>query len=267
MELIAATTSALDNIGFTDFTLRINDRRLLTDMIKSAGFGDDDVMPVCIIFDKLDKIGLDGVKDELLSKGYAAEKVEKFIAVISAADDEESALAAAEGFASDASVVEKMRQVLRFAREIAYGRFNVVYDKSLVRGMGYYTGMVFEIVSPKFGTSVAGGRRYDNMIGKFTGESVPAVGFSIGFERICAILQEEGFVPPRGERVILVYNQTDDFAEVADKAREFQAMGMYVTMLKRTKKLGKQMDALIAGSGYNYMYSFGESDALKPLKG
>lgn len=123
MELIAATTSALDNIGFTDFTLRINDRRLLTDMIKSAGFGDDDVMPVCIIFDKLDKIGLDGVKDELLGKGYAAEKVEKFIAVISAADDEESALAAAEGFASDASVVEKMRQVLRFAREIAYGRF------------------------------------------------------------------------------------------------------------------------------------------------
>ena len=265
MELIAATTSALDNIGFTDFTLRINDRRLLTDMIKSAGFGDDDVMPVCIIFDKLDKIGLDGVKDELLGKGYAAEKVEKFIAVISAADDEESALAAAEGFASDASVVEKMRQVLRFAREIAYGRFNVVYDKSLVRGMGYYTGMVFEIVSPKFGSSVAGGGRYDNMIGKFTGESVPAVGFSIGFERICAILQEEGFVPPRGERVILVYNQTDDFAEVADKAREFQAMGMYVTMLKRTKKLGKQMDALIAGSGYNYMYSFGESDALKPL--
>ena len=265
MELIAATTSALDNIGFTDFTLRINDRRLLTDMIKSAGFGDDDVMPVCIIFDKLDKIGLDGVKDELLGKGYAAEKVEKFIAVISAADDEESALAAAEGFASDASVVEKMRQVLRFAREIAYGRFNVVYDKSLVRGMGYYTGMVFEIVSPKFGSSVAGGGRYDNMIGKFTGESVPAVGFSIGFERICAILQEEGFVPPRGETVILVYNQTDDFAEVADKAREFQAMGMYVTMLKRTKKLGKQMDALIAGSGYNYMYSFGESDALKPL--
>lgn len=188
MELIAATTSALDNIGFTDFTLRINDRRLLTDMIKSAGFGDDDVMPVCIIFDKLDKIGLDGVKDELLGKGYAAEKVEKFIAVISAADDEESALAAAEGFASDASVVEKMRQVLRFAREIAYGRFNVVYDKSLVRGMGYYTGMVFEIVSPKFGSSVAGGGRYDNMIGKFTGESVPAVGFPSGlnaFAQFC----------------------------------------------------------------------------------
>ncbi len=262
MELVAATTNALLNIGFDGFTLRLNDRRLLTDMIKYAGFGDDDVSSVCITFDKLDKVGLDGVKAELLEKEYAAEKVEKFIGIINEADAD--ALAAAEKFASDAVVVENLKKVLAFANQISGGKFNAVYDKSLVRGMGYYTGMVFEIVSPKFGSSVAGGGRYDNMIGTFLGESVPAVGFSIGFERICAILTDEGYVPPRGERVVLAYNGEDDFAAIMAKARELQAHGMTVTMLKRSKKFGKQVDALVASGGYSKLCSF-DSGEMKEL--
>lgn len=265
MELIAATTTALENVGFNDFTLRINDRRILTDMIKYAGFQDDDVMSVCIIFDKLDKIGLSGVQEELLAKEYAPEVVQKFIELISDAENEDEALNRAEEVCEDKTVVQKLRQVIDFAREIAYGRFKVVYDKSLVRGMGYYTGIVFEIVSPKFGSSIAGGGRYDNMVGKFLGESVPAVGFSIGFERICAILTDEGFVPKRSDGVILVYNDSDDFAEVVDKAKEFQALGLRVDILRRSKKLGKQIDALIEQAGYNFMYTMGESDELKPL--
>ena len=265
MELIAATTTALENVGFNDFTLRINDRRILTDMIKYAGFQDDDVMSVCIIFDKLDKIGLSGVREELLAKEYAPEVVQKFIELISDAESEDEALNRAEEVCEDKTVVQKLRQVIDFAREIAYGRFKVVYDKSLVRGMGYYTGIVFEIVSPKFGSSIAGGGRYDNMVGKFLGESVPAVGFSIGFERICAILADESFVPKRSDGVILVYNDSDDFAEVVDKAKEFQALGLRVDILRRSKKLGKQIDALIEQAGYNFMYTMGENDELKPL--
>lgn len=265
MELIAATTTALENIGFSDFTLRINDRRILIDMIKYAGFTDDDVMSVCIIFDKLDKIGLSGVQEELLAKEYAPEVVQKFIELISDAENEDEALNRAEEVCEDKTVVQKLRQVIDFARENANGNFKVMYDKSLVRGMGYYTGIVFEIVSPKFGSSVAGGGRYDNMIGKFLGESVPAVGFSIGFERICSILVDEGFVPKRAEGVILVYNDSDDFAEVVDKAKEFQALGMRVNMLRRSKKLGKQIDALIDQAGYNYMYAMDGVDELKPI--
>ena len=265
MELIAATTAALENIGFDNFTLRINDRRILIDMIKFAGFTDDDVMSVCITFDKLDKIGLDGVKAELLEKEYNPDVVEKFMDLIAETQDEEQALDKAGEVCSDIAVVEQLRQVINFAREIANGDFKVVYDKSLVRGMGYYTGIVFEIVSPKFGSSIAGGGRYDNMIGKFLGESVPAVGFSIGFERICSILVDEGFVPKRAEGVILVYNDSDDFAEVVDKAKEFQALGMRVNMLRRSKKLGKQIDALIDQAGYNYMYAMDGVDELKPI--
>ena len=255
MELIAASTSALNAIGFSDFTLRINDRRILTDMIKAAGFNQDEVGSVCISFDKLDKVGMDGVKTELLEKGYHPEVVEKFMGILNEAETD--ALKAAEKFSSDVTVVDNLRKVIDFANRISEGKFNAVYDKSLVRGMGYYTGMVFEIVSPKFGSSVAGGGRYDEMIGKFLGESVPAVGFSIGFERICSILLEEGFVPPLKEKAVLAYNQDDDFALVALKARELQEKGYMVTMLKRSKKFGKQLDLLIA-DGVKKMVNFAD---------
>ncbi len=255
MELIAATTTALQAIGFSDFTLRVNDRRILTDMIIAAGFTADEVASVCISFDKLDKIGLDGVKAELLEKEYAPATVEKFMQILAAAD--EDALAAAEKYCSDPAIIANLRAVLAFANRIAGGKFTAVYDKSLVRGMGYYTGMVFEIVSSKFGSSVAGGGRYDNMIGKFLGESVPAVGFSIGFERISAILLDEGFVPPAQEKVVLAYEADDDFAAVVAKAQELQAQGKNVTMLKRSKKFGKQLDMLVA-AGVRTLVNFAD---------
>ena len=255
MELIAATTSALDNIGFSDFTIRINDRRILTDMILGAGFNADDVMSVCIIFDKLDKIGIDGVKAELLEKEYDNAVVEKFISVISEAEDD--ALAVAEKYCQNKDVVNNIKKVLEFTNNISGGKFDAVYDKSLVRGMGYYTGMVFEIASHKFGSSVAGGGRYDEMIGKFLGESVPAVGFSIGFERICAILLDEGFTPPLNDKLVLAYNDDDSFADVNMKAKELQRDGKIVMMLKRSKKFGKQLDALIE-NGYSQMINFAD---------
>ncbi len=255
MELIAATTSALKAIGFEDFTVRINDRRILTDMILSAGFKPEDVASVCIIFDKLDKIGVDGVQAELLEKEYDAAVVAQFMEIISAAS--ENALQAAEKFCKNADVVANLKKVLDFANAISEGKFTAVYDKSLVRGMGYYTGMVFEIVSPKFGSSVAGGGRYDEMIGKFLGESVPAVGFSIGFERICTIFQEEGITAPTAEKVVLAYNEEDDFVAVVRKVQEIRASGALVTMLKRSKKFGKQLDALIA-AGASKMINFAD---------
>lgn len=261
MELIAATTSALEAIGFSDFTVRINDRRILTDMILAAGFGKEDVSSVCISFDKLDKIGLDGVKAELLEKEYAPATVEKFMQMLSAADND--ALATAEQYCVDKNVVANLRKVLDFANSISDGKFTAVYDKSLVRGMGYYTGMVFEIVSPKFGSSVAGGGRYDGMIGKFIGESVPAVGFSIGFERISAIFAEEGFVPPAKNKLVLAYEDSDDFAEVVMKAKALQEQGNIVTMLKRSKKFGKQLDMLIA-DGAKMLINFADGSS-KPL--
>jgi hypothetical protein len=170
-------------------------------------------------------------------------------------ETEEDALAVAEKYCQNKDVVSNIKKVLEFANSISDGKFDAVYDKSLVRGMGYYTGMVFEIASHKFGSSVAGGGRYDEMIGKFLGESVPAVGFSIGFERICAILLDEGFTPPLNKKIVLAYNDDDSFAEVSKKAKELQSNGKIVMMLKRSKKFGKQLDALIENE-YSQMINF-----------
>lgn len=263
-ELIYVTTQALLNIGFDDFTVRVNDRRILTDLIKAAGFADDDVPSVCISFDKLDKIGPDGVKAELLEKGFVPAVVEKFMEII--VGNDLSDLAALEKFCSDASVPANLKKVIETIKALSDGKFDIVYDKSLVRGMGYYTGMVFEIVSAKFGSSVAGGGRYDKMIGKFLGETVPAVGFSIGFERICEILKESGSIAaPEGKKLVLVYSDTDDFSDVLKKTAEFRADGWTVNMLKRSKKLGKQLDAMVE-NGYKYSFTFGESAELKELQ-
>ena len=261
MELIAATTKALDNIGFSDFKIRINDRRILTDMIEGSGFMSEDVMSVCIIFDKLDKIGIDGVRAELIEKGYNSEVIEKFISIISEAEGD--ALGTALKYCKNQEVVENVKKVIDFANNISGGKFEAIYDKSLVRGMGYYTGMVFEIVSPKFGSSVAGGGRYDEMIGKYIGESVPAVGFSIGFERITSILLEEKMTCPQKKKIILIYNDEDDFSKVILKANELIGQEMCVSVLKRSKKMSKQMDMLIA-NGYELSYNFAD-DSIKNL--
>ena len=256
-ELIVATTSALEAIGFDGFKVRINDRRILTDMIVGAGFGVDEVASVCIIFDKLDKIGIDGVYSELKEKGYDENVINKFVEIIK--DTQDGGLDDVYKYCANQEVVSNLKEVIDFANSISGGKFEAVYDKSLVRGMGYYTGMVFEIVSPKFGSSVAGGGRYDEMIGKFLGESVPAVGFSIGFERICAILFEENVSVPSKEKIILICNKDDDYIKVNEKRCELIKEGKIVSILERSKKLGKQMDALIA-LGYKKACYFDTGD-------
>ncbi len=256
-ELIAATTSALEAIGFDGFKVRINDRRILTDMIVGAGFEADEVASVCIIFDKLDKIGIEGVHSELKEKGYDENVINKFVEIIK--DTQDGGLDDVYKYCANQEVVSNLKEVIDFANSISDGKFEAVYDKSLVRGMGYYTGMVFEIVSPKFGSSVAGGGRYDEMIGKFLGESVPAVGFSIGFERICAIMFEENVSVPSKEKIILICNKDDDYIKVNEKRCELIKEGKIVSVLERSKKLGKQMDALIA-LGYKKACYFNTGD-------
>lgn len=262
MELIYVTASALQNIGFKGFTIRINDRRILNDIIKSSGFSEADIPSVCITFDKLDKIGIDGIKAELLEKGYNNDLVEKFIAFVSGNDL--SDLAAVAELCSDKEAVANLQKVISTIQSLSGGKYNVVYDKSLVRGMGYYTGMVFEIVSEGFSSSIAGGGRYDRMIGKFLGEQVPAVGFSIGFERICEIIKDTNMINANPEnKLVLIYNDQDDFAAVINKAEELRSQ-YQVSVQRRGKKLGKQLDSLTE-NGYSFVFIFGESSEPKVL--
>ena len=256
IELIDTVTHTLLNLGFSGFTVRVNDRRLLTRQIQQAGFAEADIPSVCMTFDKQDKIGAEGVRAELLEKGFAPTIVEAFMGsvmkdmdVLPKEEDE---------------VVQRLKTVIETAQHIAQGRFQVSFDKSLVRGMGYYTGIVFEIHSAQYATALGGGGRYDNMIGQYCGEQVPAVGFSIGFERICDLLLEKGFVPEqKRKQVVLVYAPEDDLKAVFAKAADLRQQGCIVALCAKSKKLGKQLDGF-AQEGYTSFISFADGTE-KPL--
>lgn len=260
VELIDVTARALLRIGFTGFTVNINDRRILRAMLETMGFAADTLDSVCISFDKLDKIGADGVRDELTEKELPANAVASLYDFLQGGDFSLEAVASRCG---DASLADDLRYVLSASEKVANGRYGIAYCPSLVRGQGYYTGMVFEIVCPQFSGAVAGGGRYDNMVGKFIGQQVPAVGFSIGFERVCGILLEQGYaIPGAKPRLALLYLPDADFADVLAKAERLRA-GYDVTVLPQAKKLGKQFGTL-ESAGYQAA-AFADNDDIRQL--
>ena len=257
IELIHTTAKTLMELGFDDFTVRINDRQILFDMIASAGFQIEDILSVCITFDKLDKIGLDGVQAELLDKGFSADAVQRFID--GAGTDQVLGISAMAEYCTDGEVVGQLSHIIDSIERLSKSKYRIEYDKSLVRGMGYYTGTIFEIVSSKFNSSIAGGGRYDKMIGNMIGEDVPAVGFSIGFERIAEILLSgEGAKFGLDEkRLALLYEKTDDFVSVLEDADSLRAEGFDVCVMVKAKKLGKQLTSL-EEEGFNSAVVFGQ---------
>lgn len=180
-DLLITVPEALYNIGFKNFTIKINDRRILKELVLKSGFEEDDFGTICITADKLDKIGREGVIAELKDKGYDETKAQKLL------ENLKTPLSEIEG-----EYAEQMCQIINTVKNY----YPIEFDSTLVRGMGYYTGPIFEIVSGDFNSSIAGGGRYDGLLNKFTKESIPAVGFSIGFERVISILKEQGFKVP-----------------------------------------------------------------------
>ena len=241
-ELILTTAKALKAIGLSDFTVRINDRRLLTNVLTKLGF-DRELDSVCISFDKMDKIGLDGVCSELSEKGFESEAVNNFRDFLSR--DSITLEYIGEFLSGEgAEPVESLKNIMATCNELSNNSFNIEFDLSLVRGQGYYTGTVFEVVSNEFKGSVAGGGRYDRLIGKFIGRDIPAVGFSIGFERIFAILSENGAsCADTGKRIALLYD-AGNFVEAAKEADKLRANGLIVSLFIKPKKTGKFIDKL-----------------------
>lgn len=202
IELILATTTALSRIcPGRGFTVRINDRRILRAMAVSSGFPEDDIDKVFITVDKMDKIGTDGVKAELLENGYSEASADRYLELMNQASPDAAGVRKMgellKGVLEDGAA-ENLARIMETVMEVSQVGCQLVFDPTLVRGMGYYTGTIFEVSMEGFGGSVAGGGRYDRMIGKFTGIDMPACGFSIGFERIVTILLDAGFTVPEG---------------------------------------------------------------------
>ncbi len=249
IELITATTTLLGKLDFSDFTVRINDRRILKAMAAYSGFEEKDYDTVFIILDKMDKIGIDGVRSELLASGFSEESVARYMELFGAdmtGSDAVMALANKLGEYLPEGCAEGLSGIMNSVERVKSADFNIVFDPTLVRGMSYYTGTIFEITMNEFGSSVAGGGRYDEMIGRFTGNKVCACGFSIGFERIITILMDKGYKIPgtREKYAFLIEKGADaDFvAHVMEEAAKKRQNGdcVLVSMMNKNKKFQKE---------------------------
>ncbi len=262
IELILATTTLLGRLNFKDFKVRINERRILKAMAAYSGFSEEQYDLVFIILDKMDKIGWDGVKAELSEAGFARESVDKYLAMFHELGDSRDALSYLEEKLSgilEPEVIANLRTIRASVDSTKTSQFELVFDPTLVRGMSYYTGTIFEIEMPEFGSSVAGGGRYDRMIGKFTGKDTPACGFSIGFERIITILMEQGFQVPgaAGKKAFLIEKNmpAEKLCGVLREARTERESGsqVLVTLMNKNKKFQKEQ---LAKEGYTEFKEF-----------
>lgn len=257
IELITATGRALLRLPIGDFFIRVNNRQVLKAVLLSFGFEEDSLDNICIILDKLDKIGVDGVVNELEEASYGNDAILKLKDLIS----RPVTLDMIEKIIPQNPNLEILNIVIDGANALANSKYKVVYDFTLVRGQGYYTGCVFEIASAKFGGTIGGGGRYDNLIGKFTGEATPAVGFSIGFERIYAILHEIGFKVPGRKKLAIIYkNDYIGAFKLADTYRDNYEVSMYAF----SKKVGKLLNRLEL-QGFNAYIIYDKDNAENNL--
>lgn len=196
----------------------------------------------------------------IIKKGYETQIVEKFINTVS--NPLISKQENLEGLSIDSKILNDIKTVINTIETLSRGKYSIKYDISLVRGMGYYTGMVFEIESPLFSSSIAGGGRYDRMIGKFMDKQIPAVGFSIGFERIASIILENNMINiPKNKSIALLYCENDVFCDVIIKAESLKMEKYDVAIIKRRKNLGKQFKTL-QKEGFDYAFVFWEKNLI-----
>ncbi len=262
IELILATTTALGKMGFKGFKVRINERRMLKAMAAYSGFLEEEYDTVFIILDKMDKIGLDGVATELTESGFSKEQVETYLNLfkgLSTAENGVGYLTQELGSYLETEASESLQEIISSVQATATSDFEMVFDPTLVRGMSYYTGTIFEIEMEGFSGSVGGGGRYDKMVGKFTGTDIPACGFSIGFERIVTILLDNGFQIPDAtlKKAYLIEKgiPSEELCNVTAKAQEERKKGIQVLVVRMNKNKKFQKEQLIK-EGYEEFVEF-----------
>ena len=255
VELILTTTKALKRIGIDQFTVKINDRRILKSIFSYAGFAEEDNEKLAIIFDKLDKIGLEGVEKEMQDTAFDPEAISRFLSLFESGNLTIDTIASV----CDASYVNDVKHIIDTVKAASDNAFDIVFTPSLVRGQGYYTGTIFEVEAEGYSGACAGGGRYDNLIGKFLNENIPAVGFSIGFERIIMLLLERDFEIPgsKNKTAYLIDKKmpSDKLLKILEQAKQARAEGQIVNIaiMKKNKKF--QKDQMLT-EGYTQFEEF-----------
>ena len=269
IELILATTTTLGRLGFKDFKIRINERRILKAMAAYSGFPEEEYDNVFITLDKMDKIGIDGVAEELEKSGFSKESIDKYLDLFRAVEDKNgidglSVIAQKLGDYLEEEVRTSLEEIISSVDATKSAQFEIVFDPTLVRGMSYYTGTIFEVSMPQYGGSCGGCGRYDKMVGKFLGQDTPACGFSIGFERIIMIMMDENFkIPGESQKVAFLIEKGikgERLSEIIAEAQKERQSGKQVLVVRmnKNKKFQKQQ---LTEQGYEEIKDFYE----KPL--
>ena len=266
IELVLATTTLLGKLDFHNFTIRINDRRILKAMAQYSGFPAESFDTVFIILDKMDKIGIEGVAEELEKEGFAKESIDTYLGLFREITNDVEGVRYIKEKLSDvleAGIAEDLETIINTVESVKTADFKMSFDPTLVRGMSYYTGPIFEISMDEFGGSVGGGGRYDEMIGKFTGNNICACGFSIGFERIVMLLLERGYEIPtkNGKKAYLIEKNmpADKLLNILKQATEERSAGtqINISIMKKNKKFQKDQ---LAADGYTEFVEFFNRD-------
>jgi len=264
IELILATTTTLGRLGFKDFKIRINERRILKAMAAYSGFPEESYDDVFITLDKMDKIGIDGVSEELEKEGFERASIDKYLDLFRSIEGKTDIsglkiIADKLGDFLDTEVRESLEEIITSVDATKTAQFEMVFDPTLVRGMSYYTGTIFEVSMPQYGGSCGGGGRYDKMVGKFLGQDTPACGFSIGFERIIMIMMDEGFkIPGEGKRKAYLIEKGikgERLSEIISEAQKERLEGnqVLVVRMNKNKKFQKQQ---LSEQGYEDVKEF-----------
>ncbi len=244
IELITAVTTFLRNLNFQNFQIKINDRRILTSMVKFSGLEVEKTDEILISLDKLDKIGFAGVKEELVKNNFEEEKVERYLELFQ--HDAQNITDFCKDFELEENIIKNLEEIMHIVSQNVEA--NLVFDPTLVRGMGYYTGPIFEISVEDLGSSIGGGGRYDKMVEKYANISVPAAGFSIGFERLVLLLKERGFkIPKNKEKKVYIINQLDE--KIFNEIQKERNAGKIVKVAYRNKNYKHQKE-ILESDGY-----------------
>jgi histidyl-tRNA synthetase len=268
-EQIMAVTATLRRLGFSDFTIRLNHREVLRDMLDTAGVAENLHADALVAIDKLDKIGAEGVADELAARGISDDAAAMLLEIF-----EKTREIAGEGRDVNRTIVSNLINIVSnevlsdIGRILQYSEgCPVELDPSLARGLSYYTGAIFEINVPDLAGSLGGGGRYDGLIGMFGKEQIPACGFSLGLERILVVMEERGMFPAEisesspADVMVTVWSE-ETMGESLRLASELRSQGMRVTVYPEADKLGKQVkyaDQL----GVRYVCVLGENEIVE----
>ena len=254
IEILLTALNTYKAIGFDNITLKINDRRILNSIIIYSGFGEENITDICISLDKADKIGLENVMLELLDKNYEKSNVEKLISIMQ--EIKENGISSLEQYITDISIIENLKTLISILQNNCNANHKIEFDISIIRGQGYYTGMVFETYTNDYNYTGAlgGGGRYDNMVEKISGTPTPAVGYSIGLDPITMIMLENNKCFDDTKTIALIYNKEDNLEDVFDI--KLQLVNKYnVSIFKYPKNMSAFLDKLLQNNFYGYTFT------------